>query len=80
MKLHPRVLGADRGNFTAAVGGCEHANRAQLPPPQPSPTPKWNADGDAAQAGSVLAWMSLNLPVTDGGRKHKKFPVLIRHL
>lgn len=25
MKLHPRALAADRGNFTAAVGGREHA-------------------------------------------------------
>lgn len=45
MKLHPRVLGADRGNFTAAVGGCE---RAEITPP------KWDTDEDAAQAGTVL--------------------------
>lgn len=69
MKLHPRVFGADRGNFTAA-GKAGDTPTVPDPPPHP---PKWNADGDAAQAGTLLAWMSLNIPVTDGGRKHKKF-------
>lgn len=63
MKLHPRALGADRGNFTEDASvrkptkmGC-----------------RWRCSaGKNCSSGEER--MSWNITVTDGGRSHENFP------
>lgn len=65
MKLHPRVLGADRGNFTAAVGKCKRVETPQM-------GCRWRCSaGRNCSSGDER--MSLNISVTDGGRNHENF-------
>lgn len=59
--------------------GCCWSQPSRTPPPFPTSThpPKmecrWRCNTGRKRA-SLDERMSLNIPVTDGGRKHKKFP------
>lgn len=66
MKLHPRVLGADRENFTAAVGGCECAET-----PPNGMQMKMQRRQELFCGDERMSW---NITVTDGGRHHENFP------